>query len=63
MVLVDSGAPERRYRFWDRVDLTVPRTILTAGGFHLGDTTEGYLEAFATDHDDPLLDRIGSRIV
>ena len=58
-VLVDSGAscnyfddqliPELKYRLVDRVDLSVPRKILTAGGSLLEGTSEGLLQGLVTD--------------
>ena len=58
-VLVDSGAsgnyfddqliPELKHRLVDRVDLSVPRKILTAGGSLLEGTSEGLLQGLVTD--------------
>ena len=68
-VLVDSGAscnyfdeqriPQFKYRLIDRVDPTVLRKILTAGGCLLDATMEGLLLGFGTDeYDNPHLVRI-----
>ena len=58
-VLVDSGAsgnyfddqliPELKDRLVDRVDLSMPRKILTAGGSLLEGTSEGLLQGLVTD--------------
>ena len=58
-VVVDSGAsgnyfddqliPELKHRLVDRVDLSVPRKILTAGGSLLEGTSEGLLQGLVTD--------------
>ena len=41
--IVDGKQDEFKDRLLDRVNFTVPRKILTAGGFMLDGTTEGLL--------------------